>query len=54
MDGRESSDEKRKVETMQNGPDSFPSIVDIVVAMNDKILKAIGAQKINITGVLYH
>ena len=44
VDGRESPDEKRKIQPMHIEPGLYPSIVDIVVAMNDKIRKRIGAQ----------
>ena len=36
VDGRESPEEKRKIQPMHVEPGLYPSIVDIVVAMNDK------------------
>ena len=45
IDGRESPEEKRKIQPMQVEPGLYPSIVDIVVAMNDEVRKRIGAQK---------
>ena len=37
VDGRESPEEKRKIQPMHVEPGLYPSIVDIVVAMNDKV-----------------
>ena len=37
VDGRESSEEKRKIVPMNIEPGLYPSVVDIVVAMNNKI-----------------
>ena len=37
--------EKRKIQPMHIEPGFYPSIVDIVVATNDKVRKPIGAQK---------
>ena len=45
IDGRESPEEKRKIQPMHIEPGLYPSIVDKIVAMNDKIQKRIGAQK---------
>ena len=44
VDGRESSEEKRKIVPMNIEPGLYPSIVDIVVAMNNKIRERLGAQ----------
>ena len=49
--GRESSEEKRKIQPMHIEPGLYPSIVDIVVALNDKVRKRIGAQKYESNGV---
>ena len=43
-DGRESSEEKRKIVPMHFEPRLYPSIVDIVVAMNNKNPERLGAQ----------
>ena len=43
VDGRESSEEKRKIVPMNIEPRLYPSIVDIVVAMNNKIQERLGA-----------
>ena len=51
LDGRESPDEKRKIQPMHVEPGLYPSIVDIVVAMNDKVRKRIGAQKYEYDGI---
>ena len=45
IDGTESVEEKRKVQPMHIEPGRYPSIVDIVVAMNEKFGKRIAAQK---------
>ena len=45
IDGQESPEEKRKVHSMHIEPGLYPSIVDIVVAMNEQIRKRGGAQK---------
>ena len=37
IDGRERPEEKRKIQPIHIEPGLYPSIVDIVVAMNDKI-----------------
>ena len=37
VDGRESPEEKRKIQPMHVEPGLYRSIVDIVVAMNDKV-----------------
>ena len=36
IDGRESPEEKRKIQPMHIEPALYPSVVDIVVAMNEK------------------
>ena len=51
IDGRESPEEKRKIVPMHIEPGLYPSIVDIVVAMNDKVRKRIGAQKYDDNGI---
>ena len=51
VDGRESSEEKRKIAPMHIEPGLHPSIVDIVVAMNNKIRKRLGAQTIEHNGI---
>ena len=51
IDGRESPEEKRKIQPMHIEPGLYPSIVDIVVAMNDKVGKRIGAQKYEYNGI---
>ena len=45
IDGRENSEEKRKIQPMHIEPGLYPSNVDIVVAMIDKVRKRNGAQK---------
>ena len=49
--GRKSPEEKRKIQPMLIEPGLYPSIVDIVVAMNDKVRKRIGAQKYENNGI---
>ena len=44
VDGRESPEEKRKIEPMHKKPGLYPNIVDIVVAMNNTIRERPGAQ----------
>ena len=44
LDRRESAEEKRKIESMHFDPGLYPSIVGIVVAMNDKVSMRKGAQ----------
>ena len=51
VDGQESPEEKRKIQSMHVEPELYPSIVDIVVAMNDKVRKRIGAQKYEYNGL---
>ena len=51
VDGRESPEEKRKIQPMHVEPGLYPSIVDVVVAMNDKVRKRIGAQKYEYNGI---
>ena len=53
VDGRESSEEKRKIVPMNIEPGLYPNIVDIVVAMNNKIRERLGAQVLNITESMY-
>ena len=53
VDGRESSEEKRKIVPMNIEPGLYPSIVDIVVAMNNKIRERLGAQTLNLTESMY-
>ena len=51
VDGRESSEEKRKIVPMIIDPGLYPSIVDIVVAMNNKIAERLGAQAFEYNGI---
>ena len=51
VDGRESSEEKRKIVPMTIEPGLYPSIVDIVVAMNNKIRERLGAQVFEYNGI---
>ena len=51
VDGRESPEEKRKIQPMHVEPGLYPSIVDIVVAMNEKVRKCIDAQKYDYNGI---
>ena len=51
IDGRESPEEKRKIQPMHIDPGLYPSIVDIVVAMNNKVRNRIGAQKYEYNGI---
>ena len=51
IDGRESPDEKRKIQPMHIEPGLYPRLFDIVVAMNDKVRKRIGAQKYEFNGI---
>ena len=51
VDGRESSEEKRKIVPMNIEPGLYPSIVDIVVAMNIKIRERLGAQDFEYSGI---
>ena len=46
IDGRESPEEKRKIQPMHIEPGLYPSIVDIVVAMNDQNWKTYRRTKI--------
>ena len=48
---RESPEEKRKIQQMLIEPGLYPSIVDKVVAVNDKVRKRIGAQKYECNGI---
>ena len=52
IDGRESPEERRKIQPMHIQPGLYPSIVDINVAMSDKVRKRIGAQKYEYNGIL--
>ena len=51
IDGQESPEEKRKIQPMHIEPGLYPSIVDLVVVMNDKVRKRIGAQKYDYNGI---
>ena len=51
LDGRESSEQKRKIEPMHIEPGLYPSIVDIVVAMNNKIRERLGAPAFEYKGI---
>ena len=51
VDGRESSEEKRKFVPMNIEPGFYPSIVDIVVAMNNKTREHLGAQVFEYNGI---
>ena len=51
VDGREISEEKRKIVPMHMEPGLYPSIVDIVVAMNNKIRERPGAQAFESSGI---
>ena len=51
VDGRESSAEKRKIVPMNIEPGLNPSIVDIIVAMNNKIRERLGAQVFEYNGI---
>ena len=51
VDGRESSEEKRLIVPMNIEPGLYPSIVDIVVAMNTKIRERLGAQDFEYNGI---
>ena len=44
VDGRESSEEKRKIVPMYFEPGLYPTFVDIVVAMKNKNRERLGAQ----------
>ena len=44
IDGRETPEEKRKIEPMQNETGLYPKFVAIVVAMNKKVRKRLGVQ----------
>ena len=50
-DGRESPEEKRKIQPMHNEHGLYPSIVVIIVAMNDKVRKRICARTYEHNGV---
>ena len=45
MDKRKKSEKKRKIEPIYIELGLYPSNFDIVLAMNDKVQKSIGAQK---------
>ena len=48
---RESPEEKRKIQPMLIEPGLYPSIVDKVVAVNDKVRKRMGVQKYECNGI---
>ena len=50
VDSRKSSEEKRKTELMHNEPRLYPTIVDIVEAINSKIRERLGAQVFQFNG----
>ena len=50
-DGRESSEEKRKIVPMYFEPGLYPTIVDIFVAMNNKNRERLGAQAFENIGI---
>ena len=51
VDGRESSEEKRKFVPMNIEPGVYASFVDIFVAMNNKIRELLGAQVFEYNGI---
>ena len=51
VDGRESSDDKRKIEASHFEPGLYPSFVYIVVALNNKIRERLGAQAFEYNGI---
>ena len=51
VDGRESSEEKRKIVPMNIEPGLYPNIVDIIVAMSNKIRERLGAQVFEYNGI---
>ena len=51
VDGRESSEEKRKIVPMNIEPGLYPSFVDIVVAMNNKIRERLSVQVFEYNGI---
>ena len=51
VDGRESSEEKRRTVPMRIEPGLYPSNVNIVVAMNNKIRKRLVAQAFECNGI---
>ena len=51
IDCREISEEKRKIVPMNIEPGLYPSIVDIVVAMNNKFRERLGAQVFEYNGI---
>ena len=50
-DGRKSPEEKRKIESMHLEPGLYPGIVDILVAMNNKIRERLGALAFEYNGI---
>ena len=50
VDSRKSSEEKRKTELMHIEPGLYPTIVDIVEAINKKIRERLGAQAFQYNG----
>ena len=51
VDGKESSEEKRKIVRLNIEPGLYSSIDDIVVAMNNKIRERLGAQVFEYNGI---
>ena len=51
VDRRESSEDKRKVVPMNLETSLYPSIFDIVVAVNNKIRERLGAQAFEYNGI---
>ena len=51
VDGRESSEAKRKIVPINIEPGLYPSNVDIVVAMNNKIRESLDAQVFKYNGI---
>ena len=49
VDGTESPEEKRKIEPMHIEPGVYPSIADVVVAMNNR--ECLGAQAFEFNGI---
>ena len=51
VDGRKTSDEKRKIVPLHIETAMYPTIVDISVAMNNKIRERLGAQAFEYNGI---
>ena len=51
IDERESPEEKRKIQPMHTEAGLYPSIADVVVALNPKVRKRISAQKYEYNGI---